>query len=338
MTDEGRNSAFGLLNLAMDHALLLVAVPLLTALFGFAFATMQGPLYRAQSVFTPESSTSSVGELGGLATQLGFGAGLLQSSESVEFYARLATSRAALEALASRRYRFAVKAGAPDTLEGTIPELMNVEAENEAERLRIGAGILSEWVQADVDRSASLVTIFATAPWAPLAVELNRAALDAVSTFNREQRRSSAAAERAFVQEQLEQARADLKEAEDALGDFLEANRRYQNLPELRFEAERLQRRVDLVEQLYTSLAQSLQQARIEEVRNTPTITVISPPENSAEKVTSRARTTVLAFILGLALVVGYILLKEFGARHRERAPAEYEGFRTRLTSFFRRS
>ena len=49
--------------------------------------------------------------------------------------------------------------------------------------------------------------------------------------------------------------------------------------PELNFQQERLQRQVQLQQQLYTTLSQSFEQAKIEEVRDTPVITVVEPPE-----------------------------------------------------------
>lgn len=334
----GRHSAFGMLNLALDHLRLLVGVPVLTMLLAFGLATLRGPEYLARSEFMPESTEPSIGQLGGLASQLGLGAGLVGGQdESVDFYARLAVSRALLEEVATETFTFPVEHGGSDTLSGTIPDLLEIEGETPEERLRIATDILQGRVQAEVDRNAGMVLLSTTVRWPALAERLNRAILDAVHRFNLESRQSSGAAERGFAEEQLEEARTDLREAENELRRFLETNVRYQGVPELRFEHSRLERRVMLLQDLYTSLAQSLQRARLDEVRSTPTITIVSPPENSARKATSRVRTAILGFLLGLAAVIAYLYLGEYAARQRERAPDEYDGFRQRRRALFRR-
>ncbi len=334
---SGRNSAFGMLNLALDHVRLLVGLPVLTMLLAVAFAIIRGPEYEAQSEFMPESSEPQMGQLGGLAMQLGLGPGLMGQDESVDFYARLAISRGLLEEVAGQTYRFAVEEGGADTLSGTIPELLDVEGDTPEERLRIATDILQERVRVDADRNAGVVHVSTVVRWPGLAVQLNRAVLDAVHRFNLEKRQSSGGAERRFAEEQLEETQAELEEAEGELKEFLEANVRYEGIPELRFEANRLQRRVDLLQDLSISLAQSLQKSRLDEVRSTPTITVVSPPENSARKATSLVRTALLGFLTGLALVIAYLYIGEYAARQRATAPDEYDAFRQRRRTLFRR-
>ena len=60
--------------------------------------------------------------------------------------------------------------------------------------------------------------------------------------------------------------------------EFLQANRRFEDSPELTFQRERLQREISRQQQVYTALAQSFEQARIAEVRDTPVITVLQSP------------------------------------------------------------
>ncbi len=60
--------------------------------------------------------------------------------------------------------------------------------------------------------------------------------------------------------------------------DFLQHNRDYRGSPQLVFEGQRRQRVVDMDQALVTSLVQSFEQAKIEEVRSVPLITVIDGP------------------------------------------------------------
>ena len=73
--------------------------------------------------------------------------------------------------------------------------------------------------------------------------------------------------------------RRDLQEAENRLAGFLKVNRDYQNAPDLRFQYDRLNREVSIQQQLFVSLAQSFEQAKIDEVRDTPVISVVEAPE-----------------------------------------------------------
>ena len=128
-------------------------------------------------------------------------------------------------------------------------------------------------------------------------------------------------------------AQRELEDAENGLEVFLAQNRTYQTSPKLTIEAGRLQRRIDLRQQIYTTLVGEYEEARIREIRNTPVITVVDPPEGSA-----RVRFKVLALVLvGLALgaafgVVLAFLLEYFAALRRERS-SEFETLQGLLAS-----
>jgi uncharacterized protein involved in exopolysaccharide biosynthesis len=99
-----------------------------------------------------------------------------------------------------------------------------------------------------------------------------------VDSFNLKSRQSQASQERRFTEQRLTQAQADKRQAEDELQAFLQRNRDFRSSPQLSFAYDRLADNVSLRQQLYTTLAQSYEQARIEEVRDTPVITIVEPP------------------------------------------------------------
>ena len=111
---------------------------------------------------------------------------------------------------------------------------------------------------------------------------MNRRLLELVTEFNQERRQSQAAAERRFVEARREEAKGELEEAERNLQRFLEQNRSYESSPQLVFEAQRLQRSVDINQQLYTSLAQSYEQARIAETVTHPSLPSWTSPRRPA--------------------------------------------------------
>jgi uncharacterized protein involved in exopolysaccharide biosynthesis len=100
-----------------------------------------------------------------------------------------------------------------------------------------------------------------------------------VSEFNLNRRQTKAGADRRFVETRVRESLDSLRGAEAALEAFLQRNREYRNSPQLVFAYDRLDREVRMRQQLYTTLIQSYESARIDEVRNTPVITVMEAPD-----------------------------------------------------------
>ena len=99
----------------------------------------------------------------------------------------------------------------------------------------------------------------------------------------------------------------DLRESEDKLQTFLQRNRDYRNSPQLSFEQERLAREIAMRQQVFTSVVQAFEQARTEEVRDTPVLNIIDAPEvPSMPNGRGVVRLSILAALTGL--LVGILL------------------------------
>jgi uncharacterized protein involved in exopolysaccharide biosynthesis len=96
--------------------------------------------------------------------------------------------------------------------------------------------------------------------------------------FNAQRRRTRATSERRFIEGRLVEVKRDLRNAEDRLARFLAQNRVI-GAPDLAFQRDRLQREVELQQSLYLSVAQAHEKAKIDEVRDTPVLTVLNAPE-----------------------------------------------------------
>ncbi len=137
-------------------------------------------------------------------------------------------------------------------------------------------------------------------------------------------RQGQAAAERKFVERRLAAAGSDLRAAEDRLQNFLQTNREFARSSELSFQRERLQRDVNLQQQVFTSLTQSLEEVRIREVRDTPVITIVEPP---SVKSIPESRRPVPYTVLGLFMgaFVGALLAFTSDAVKRRRKDGDIE-------------
>ena len=320
------------INVLLRHPWLVFGIPLTLTALTLGVVLIRGTDWIATSRFAPDTSGGEMARVAGLAAQFGI-AQIPSSSESIEFYAALVKSPDLLREAAMTTYRFPKDVDGSDTLSGTYLELAGIDAGGGEEAIREAVRDLDEHVSVGTDLRSGLVTIQTEAPWAGLSTALNRRLLDLVGEFNLQKRQSKAAAERRFSQERLSEGQTELESAENELERFMEENRRWESSTDLTFQVERLQRRVALRQQVVASLAQAFEQARIDEVRNTPVVTVIDRPENSVRRQRSPLSQAFLALVLGtmagMVLAFGY----EYLARERTESPAAFEELRGRWTS-----
>jgi len=308
---------------------LMVVLPLVFGLAGLVYFLLFGS-YISQSGFTPEQAQFNLSALAGLASQFGTNLRIPTGGqdESVDFYEQLLKSPELLATVANETYRFPKREGEADTVSMTLVELYGVTGDTQDERTAKIVKRLQGRVNVSTDLRANMVGLTVKAPYPALAKLINRRILDYVNDFNLKTRQSQAMAERKFIEQRMVQAQSELKTAEDSMQGFLETNRTYQSSPRLTFEGARLQRRVDLHQQVYVTLAQAYEQARVEEVRNTPVITIIRNPE----LYTTRSRSPVLMGILGLfgglVLAMAIALGQEYLIGERERDPDGYRRLR----------
>jgi uncharacterized protein involved in exopolysaccharide biosynthesis len=174
-----------------------------------------------------------------------------------------------------------------------------------------------------------MVRVFVESSWPGLSFGIASRLVTLVNEFNLETRQSRAAAERTFIEGRLAEAEDSLLAAETRLEAFLQSNRQFENSPELLFQHDRLQRQVARNQEVVTSLAQGYEEARVSEVRNTPVITVVEPPEIPLKP---ESRGLLLKGALGLALGGMVGLFWAFGSemmrREEDRDSETYREFR----------
>lgn len=333
VTETPDRSFFGIAGVLLRWRRVLIAVPLIFAVVAGALYLLDGASYIASSQFAPHTGQGGASQLSGLAAQFGINVGVGGGEASPDFYATVLESPELLEPLVEATYRFpASGAESADTLVGTLAELYEIEGETVAEVERAMIRRLREDITASADGKTAIVTVSVEAPWAPLAVQLNSRLLELLNEFNVTRRRSRASEERAFVEERLGEAREELREAEAELQRFVSNNRILQAQSPLALELGRLQRKVDLRQQVYLTLAQAYEQARIEEVRETPVITIIERPGALVRRSPgSLPLAVVLGLILGTIVAMGIVFLLDILDRERWRHPEEYARVRSAL-------
>lgn len=293
---------------------LILVAPAALATLGVVYVLLFGS-YQATSSFTVESGGTGLGSIAGLAAQFGVNVpgGLGVTGRSLDFQVNVLQSPEILERAASTSYTFPRSPTATDSITGTLYQLYGIKGDTPEEARWTIVKILGSRVEVGSDRLAQIITVRTKAPWPALAQQINRRMLDLLNEVNTSQRQSQASAQRRFIQQRLSAAQEELLGAELEFQRFLEQNRQYQSSPSLTFDASRLQRRIDLRQQVYVTLAQSLEQAAIEEVRDTPVITVLQPPELLYKRSRNPVMIGLAALVFGLVCTVtGAFLMESF--------------------------
>ena len=267
--------------------------------------------YTASSIFMPQTR-STLPNLSGIAAQFGLAVPGTDPSQSPAFYSSLAKTREILAKVAAGRYTTGVGAAAT-----TLPlaDILKIDAPDDSlRRLRV-IEKLEKMVTTDVSLTTGVVTLEVTSRYPALSEQVNRRVIELLNTFNIETRKSRATQERQFTESRIIQVGAELRQAEDRLQGFLQRNRDYRNSPDLVFQQERLAREVAMRQQVFTTLAQAAEQAKIEEVRDTPVITIVDAPEAPVvPDPRGLAQTALLSVIGGAVLGTLLALMRESAA------------------------
>jgi uncharacterized protein involved in exopolysaccharide biosynthesis len=218
-----------------------------------------------------------------------------------------------------------------DSVAGTLIDVYAVGGNSEEQRLNGAIQRVASSLTVRASPRSNIVHVSVVAPSRELAEAINGNLLRAVSDFNVAKRQTRATSERTFVAERLRVAQSELQGAESALESFLQGNRRYQDSPQLVVEFGRLQRRVELRQQIANTLSQAFEQSRIEEVRNTPVITIVEHPEGAAKPARTLRQAALIGGVLGGLATLAFVFALELLRVQGELDPAGNDRLREQL-------
>src|SRR4051812_24049618 len=326
---EAEISLFELMTPLVSRWKLIALTALTCAVLAAVYLLLQRRTYTATTTFTPENSSSSsmlngLAGLAGLAGQLGL-ASTGSNSVSPEFFVRLAHSDEVLRSTLLKDF------ADPDSTAGlrTLLQILDVDGRTPEERIENGVRRLRRRVDATSDKSTGIVTLQVQLYSPQLSAEVAKYMVDLLNRFNLESRQSQSREQRRFSGERLAVAEQELRAAEQTQLAFLQRNRQYLDSPLLAFEYNRLNRQVQLRQEVYQTLTKAHEEARIAEVRDTPVLTVIdsalAPVRPSGPH---RILGTLVALIFGGALGVALAYVAAARARARRSPTPDYLAFR----------
>lgn len=310
--------------LAVGSALLryrrmIIVLGLLGGTAGLAAGLLSKRVYSARATFIPEEPDKQA--LSGLAAAAGqFGIKIPSGGESgwgPPIYVELLKTRELLEPIAADT----LVVPEEDGRRVAIADLFRVKPGAPPLRLERTVRALRKKLTVEEDKKIGGVKVTVTTRWPSVSFGIANRLVRGVNQFNLESRKTQAGAERRFVETQAIEAERILRDAENRFQLFLQRNRGGLGLagsPELQLERDRLQRELTLRQQMYTSLLENQEEAKIREVRNTPVITVIEQPKLP---VLAEPRHSVTKALLGalagavLGVLIAFLSQRVAGAR-----------------------
>lgn len=322
-------SLIAIANSLLRNWRLIVLLPILLSTVVGAWTYTRGRSFVASASFVAhDAANRSVSTASALAQEFGVSLGTARAGESPEFYAELLHSTALLRKAVLTKYD--VRSGKDGVWRGTLLDRVPSDGGAAAPVWLAATQRLEKNIETSVSRSTGVVQLTVAATDPGLAEQIAARLLALLNDFNVDARQRAAQQEASFISGRIAETQSELTEAENRLQNFLRRNREVSNSPQLLFERERMERRVSMLQEVYTSLARSQEQARIEAARDVPLLTIIDRPEGTAEP---RGRGTVqraiMAFALGFALAVFLTFVIEFSRRGRRSRDPHYLEFET---------
>ncbi|HEX5386098.1 MAG TPA: Wzz/FepE/Etk N-terminal domain-containing protein [Gemmatimonadales bacterium] len=269
--------------------------------------------FTAKTIIMPQQAEGSFGGLGniaGLAAQFGVALPAEAQSDSPELYASLLRARSVLTPVLRDHYQWTDD---DERRSGTLTQALDVKGDTPAIREDKALRKLRDHMTVTTDDATGTVEFTVVTGFPALSHAVADRVLRSLTEFNTTRRQSRAKAERAFAESRQQDAKDSLDAAESALATFLAKNRQFEDSPLLGVVHDRLQRRVQLYQQLYQSLTQSYEQARVDEVRDTPVFTVLDPPIVPPRPDPRWLLLKVPAVALVAAMIAGLVVLAKSG-------------------------
>lgn len=291
-----------IVDVLLRHRRLILLATAISVGYSVVVAVAKPPTYSATVSFVPQRQTPSFG----LASQLAGGPAAPDVLQSAPFYAELVNSRVIAGYIVDS-VRIPLSTGG----QASIAEALKIQ-EGDARATRNAAmGTVQHMISPSVNPRTQVIVLTVQAPRPDVAVAVANGALASLVRFNHGVHQSAATAERRFIEVRRDEIRAQLSGAENRLQEFLRRNRGGLDSPELDFERQRLTTAVELQRQLYATLSEGYERARMDEVRDTPVITRIDPPERPAgPDQRNLLRVAILALIGGLfaGVVLAFVI------------------------------
>ncbi len=240
--------------------------------------------------------------------------GLNMNSKSPSvLYPEILTSRTLMEKVLSRKYSYS---DGGQIIERDLYKYFKTD------NLDLAYKYLQLNSNVSYDKKTGIVTVSVTTKNPDLSAQVANYFVECLDDFNRYQRQTGAGMNRDFIEQRIEEAGRDLRQAEENLKQFRESNLNYYRStdPELLMMHDRLLREVEVKTQVYLTLVQQHEISTIQAKKEIPIVQILDrarPP--SLKTGPARVKTTVLGLLAGIIISSLLVIADE-----RWRGKAQY--------------
>lgn len=253
------------------------------------------PRYDAATQIMPTPQGGGIGAFRNLSASLAdLGVDAQTNGTNPEVFAPIIHSRQLLTSLLSMPV-----GGSDGSASNTLIDFLDPPGTG-AERIARGVETLRRAIGVDLDRRSGVVTVTVRSKNPEVAARVANAADSLVQGFLLRAASNEASARREFIEGRLSETRTLLAQREDDLRQFRQRNVRIGNSPSLQLEEARLQRSLREQEELYMTLVREFETAKIDAMKDVPTLTVVDPATTPAFRAWPKRKVIVL-----FGLVVG---------------------------------
>lgn len=316
-------SILRLVNTALERRKLLMSIPIALSAFTLLISMLWPKSYTATAMLAPEQSTPAPGgQILSLASQ--FGVSLGSSVNSAGFYAKVLGSDNILAQVLLTHYAHPAKSpGGSDSM--LLMEYYVSRRGTRPDSLQHALDALRGHLTIEADDATGIVTVSVDTRNPHLSASVVRRFIAVIDSFNTVVRQTSARARRAFLESRVAVTYDSLLAAQGRMEDFLEGNLTWRSSPRLVAQHERLALDQELKTEVYQSIVSQFEDARIDEINDTPVLTVVSPPLLPTIPSSPRPLLfVVIAFVVGCVVGLALAVMQEYARSLRDLGDPEY--------------
>lgn len=307
-----------LIKMAQQLKLILI-IPFISIFLTYTYVQfIEEPLYKSSAkVLLPESGGSGLGGLSGLADQFGVtipGSNSAVDLSSPTLFPDLLKSRRFAENILSKN--FYIKKNKESL---TLLEILNpYETENnDINRLVTHAAAKLNSILEIYKPSGSKFSIIEVTTNDPtFSRDLADVVLLELEALNRYFKTQSVTEKISFIESRILSVEGELEQSEQRLKAFNEQNRQISS-PSLELEQERLTRDVEIQREIFLTLKQQLELAKIEEVQGSSLVQVLDKPQIPLSPFNKNLiQSVLLATLFGLGLGIFLAFMRSYFTRN----------------------
>lgn len=312
MNTKQKLSFLDILAIIAKQIKLIIVVPFITCVIMIIYV-----LFIAKPVFVSSAKIMSssggkesvISGASGIAAQ--FGINLSGGDDDNSWlYPEIVKSRSMAKTLMMKKYDTKKFGEQKTLLEILTNQGKKIDKITDEQQL-MGIQSIVDMVKIQNFRSIFTLSVFGSDP--KLVKEIADDIIVELDNYQRSQNKEKAFKTRKFIERRIESTQKELETAEDRLRDFVNSNRRIQNSPSLQLEKQRLDREVLVLNGVFTTLKQQLEQSKIDEVRDTEYVIIIDPPEIPLSRKTPHRSVMVFyAGIFGILLGIFIGLIRNY--------------------------